>query len=174
MTTNFKYNTTNLPSIFDDLGLTPAFKDMNRFTIGVENQFNRLNKIADMVKSPMANFPPYNIIRTSETTYSIEMAVAGFDPSEIDIEVNDGRLIVSSKVKEEGDQEKTESIDYLFRGIAKRSFTRTFVLDEHVEVREASFMNGMLTIHLEYVVPEHMKPRKVEIKRVEGPQLLEG
>lgn len=173
--TTFKYNTTSLPSIFDELGLTPAFKDMNRFMIGVDNQFNRLNKIADMVKSPMANFPPYNIIRSSETSYSIEMAVAGFDPSEIDIEVNDGRLIVSSKIKSDSEQQgKDESVDYLYRGIAKRSFTRTFVLDEHVEVREASFMNGMLTIQLEYVVPEHMKPRKVEIKRVEGPQLLEG
>lgn len=170
-------------NIIDNFIFGPAIKDMRRFMIGADSQINRLAKVADMVNRPMTNFPPYNIIRTSETELQLELAIAGFDPSEIDIEVKDSKLTITGKVssgtnidnEDDDDHNNGENGDrpeYLFRGIAKRSFSRSFVLDDNIEVHNAEFLNGMLTIHLEHIVPENLKPRKIEIKRVDGPKLL--
>ena len=90
--------------------------------------------------------------------WGIELAVAGFTQSDIDIEVvpEENKLVVSGKSDD-------NSSDYLHRGIANRAFTRSFALDEHVEVRSADLSNGMLIINLERIVPEHKKPRKIKV-----------
>lgn len=147
----------------------PGFKDVNRFMVGIDDQMNRLNRVANMVKSTASNFPPYNIIRHGENDYRIEIAVAGFSEKDIDIEVNDGHLNIRGEAETLPEQESEE---YLFKGIAKRSFSRSFVLDEHIEVRDASMVNGMLIIELVRIIPEHMKPRKIEVRRIGEPELL--
>ena len=134
------------------------FKDFGKFYVGFDDQYNRLAKIHDDLTKNIPNYPPYNIIKTGENTYSIEVAVAGFGKQDIEIELNDGKLIVKGNVKSESD-----NADFLFRGIANRAFTRTFALNDQIEVQNADLINGMLKIFLERIIPEHKKPKKIEV-----------
>ena len=113
------------------------------------------------------NYPPYNIRKTGDNTYTIELAVAGFGQSEIDIEIDGGRLVVRGNVNSESDVN-----DYLFKGIASRAFTRSFAIDDQIEVKNAELFNGMLKIALERIVPEEKKPKKVPVKTKDQKQML--
>jgi len=136
----------------------PGFKDFDKFFVGFDDQINRLQKLHDDVTKHIPNYPPYNIRKTSETTYVVEMAVAGFAQSEIEVEIDGGKLIIRGNVKQD------EANDYIFKGIANRAFTRSFIVDDHVEVKDAEMFNGMLKIALERLIPEQQKPKKVAIK----------
>jgi len=163
----YKLNSLNKEKLMTYHNLMPlALKDFDKFFVGFDEQFNRMVKIReDLSKVP--NYPPYNIKRTAEDKYVVEMAVAGFNQTDISIEVADGHLIVVGKA------EATTSEDaYLFKGISNRSFTRTLTLGEHIEVKNAEMSNGMLTIFLERVIPEHKKPKKIAITNLNEPQLL--
>ena len=107
-------------------------------------------------------YPPYNIEKSDEDHYRVVMAVAGFSDKDIDITVEGEQLTVSGKIVDDAaeDEEKT----YLHRGIATRTFTRTFRLADHIQVKEADMKDGLLTIDLERVVPEEKKPRMIPIK----------
>ncbi|MFP4313167.1 MAG: Hsp20 family protein [Alphaproteobacteria bacterium] len=107
------------------------------------------------------SYPPYNIEKLSEDEYRVVMAVAGFTDKDIDITVQDDTLTVSGKITE---SEEEEGKTYLHRGIAGRSFERTFRLADHIQVREADLTNGLLSIDLERIVPEEKKPRMIPIK----------
>lgn len=108
---------------------------------------------------PENNYPPYNIVRTGENTYRISLAVAGFKPDQISLTVHQNTLIVTGREA----QQKTDH-DYLHRGIAARDFERRFSLADFVEVKEASFEDGLLQIDLVRELPEAMKPRRIEIR----------
>ena len=153
---------TPLPALFGG----PGFKDFDKFFVGFDEQFNRLAKIHDDVtKTIPNNYPPYNIRKTGDNTYAIEMAVAGFDKQEIDIEIEGGELVVK------GNLAFTDTEDnFLFKGIATRAFTRAFVIDDQFEVKDASLINGMLKIALERIIPEHKKPKKIEVKDTVEPK----
>ena len=144
---------TQLPSIFGQL------KDLDKFFVGFDEQFNRMQKLHDDLTKNIPNYPPYNIRKTGDNTYTIEMAVAGFGQSEIDIEIDGGKLIVRGNVNADN-----ESNDYVFKGIATRAFTRSFAIDDQIEVKDAELFNGMLKIALERLVPEEKKPKKVAVK----------
>ena len=144
---------TQLPSIFSQ------FKDLDKFFVGFDDQFNRMQKLHDDLTKNIPNYPPYNIRKTGDNTYTIEMAVAGFGQSEIDIEIDGGKLIVRGNVNTEN-----EANDYIFKGIAARAFTRSFAIDDQIEVKDAELFNGMLKIALERLVPEEKKPKKVVVK----------
>ena len=148
---------TPLPAIFSATG----FKDFDKFFVGFDDQFNRLAKIHDDVTKNIPNYPPYNIRKTGDNTYVIEIAVAGFGKQEIDITFEDNKLIVAGNTKDDGD-------NFLFRGIANRAFTRTFALDDQIEIQDAALINGMLKIALERIIPEHKKPKKIEVKDAES------
>ena len=105
-------------------------------------------------------YPPYNIEKTAEDAYRISIAVAGFTPEELSVEVKEGALIVAAR-KAPDTAEKT----YLHRGIATRAFERRFALADHVRVTGATHEHGMLHIDLMREVPEAMKPRRIEIGR---------
>ena len=96
-----------------------------------------------------------------DTNYEIELAVAGFAQDEIDVEFKDTQLTIKGE-QQSADQD--EAVEYLHKGISARAFVRTFTLAEHVEVRDASVANGILTISLEHVVPEAKKPKKIQIE----------
>ena len=151
---------TPIPAIFGGAG----FKDFDKFFVGFDDQYRRLAKIHDDVtKTIPNNYPPYNIRKTGDNTYAIEMAVAGFDKQEIDIEIEGGKLMVK------GNLAFTDTEDnFLFKGIATRAFTRAFVIDDQFEVKDASLINGMLKIALERIIPEHKKPKKIEVKDAES------
>ena len=136
------------------IDLTPLY----RSSVG----FDRMGSLLDSaLRSQKAGvgFPPYDIETTGEDRYAITLAVAGFEESELDIQVEKGVLSVRGKKAEEGEEKS-----YLYRGIANRSFERKFNLADYIEVRDASLRNGLLTISLVKEVPEAMKPRSIEIK----------
>jgi len=145
----------------------PGFKDFDKFFVGFDDQFNRLQKLHDDFAKNIPNYPPYNIRKTGDNNYTIELAVAGFGQSEIDIEIDGGKLIIRGNVGND-----TETNDYLFKGIAARAFTRSFAIDDQVEVKGAELFNGMLKIALERMIPEEKKPKKVQIKTKGQKQLL--
>ena len=150
---------------------------MTRFTalypqfVGFDNIFNELERLVDGT-TPTRNtsFPPHNIIKLDDNKYVVEMAVAGFGQDEVDVEIHDGTLIVKGEKKDQ-----TE-VDYLYRGIATRSFTKSIRLNDSIEVRGAQFKDGILKIALENIIPEHKKPRKVEFSKelnFNNPKLLQ-
>ena len=132
-------------------------KDFDRFFVGFDDQFNRIAKMHDDLTKNIPNYPPYNIKKTGENSYQIEIAVAGFGRQDIDIELDDAKLIVKGNTSE-------DNSDYLFKGIANRAFTRSFALNDQVEVKDAEMINGMLKVFLERIIPEHKKPKKIEVK----------
>ena len=141
-------------------------KDIDKFFVGFDEQWNRLQKLHDDVSKNIPNYPPYNIRKNDENHYTIEIAVAGFGQQDIDIEMTNGKLIVRGEMKTD------ESNDFLFKGIANRAFTRSFVLNDEVEVKDAEMFNGMLKIFLERLIPEQKKPKKIAVKSKSEKQLL--
>jgi molecular chaperone IbpA len=138
-----------------NLNFSPLF----RSTIGFDRVFDLLEN-ASRAQS-FESWPPYDIVRTSEDSYRITMAVAGFAESELTITHQPNLLIVT------GDKPADEG-DYLHRGIPGSSFERRFELADHVKVANASLQNGLLTITLMREVPEEKKPRKISIKANES------
>jgi molecular chaperone IbpA len=135
------------------IDLTPLY----RSSVG----FDRMGSLLDSAlrsQKDSAGFPPYDIETTGEDRYAITLAVAGFEDSELDIQVEKGVLRVRGR-KADDKEEK----NYLYRGIANRSFERKFNLADHVEVTGADLRNGLLTISLVKEIPEAMKPRSIEI-----------
>jgi len=131
--------------------------------IGFDKAFNRLHNIQEQ----QGGYPPYNIIKDGDERYAVELAVAGFAKSEIDIELKEGNMIVTGK-KSNPEVEKT----FVHKGIGTRAFTRTFTLSDDVVVKGADLDNGILVIELERIIPEEKKPRKIEIGTVSEKQLL--
>ena len=136
------------------------FKDMDKFLVGFDETYNRMAKFHDDLTKNIPNYPPYNIKKVADNRYVIELAVAGFAKSDIEVTFEDNKLIISGKSQEDND-------NFLFKGIANRAFTRTFLLDEHIEINDAAMMNGMLKIALEKIIPKHKKPKKIEVKDAE-------
>lgn len=135
------------------------FAPLYRATVG----FDRVADLMDRALSSdiaQPTYPPYNIEKTAENAYRISIAVAGFTPDELSVEVKDGSLHVAAR-KAADETERT----YLHRGIATRAFERRFALADHVRVSGAVHEHGMLHIDLVREVPEAMKPRRIEIAR---------
>ena len=142
-----------------------------RSTVGFDRLFDALEN--SFRAETQDSYPPFDIVRTGEDSYRINIAVAGFRPDEIDITAQQNQLVISGQ-KTEKDE---EGVEYVHRGIAARAFERRFQLADYVEVQDASYENGMLTLSLERVVPEAMKPRKIEIGASgndNAPQITDG
>jgi molecular chaperone IbpA len=137
------------------LDLTPFY----RSAVGFDQLFDRITSNIDTATTngSLANYPPYDILRTGEETYRIRLAVAGFQMADIKIELKEGVLSVS------GSSASDEEAEYLHKGISNRSFTRIFNLADYVEVKGATLKDGILKIDLERYVPEVMKPKIIEI-----------
>ena len=126
-------------------------------SVGFDSFFSRLFDV-DSGATASTGYPPYNIKKTGEYAYQIEMALAGFSKDELQVEVADGTLSIKTVPSE-----KEEDKDFLHRGIAKRQFSRRFTLSDDVVVKGADLYNGLLTIDLERVIPEEKKPREIPI-----------
>ena len=130
--------------------------NLSKASVGFDELFN---KFSDTMK--VAGYPPYNIKKTSDNTYVIEMAVAGFGRQDIELTLGDGVLSIKGELKTD------EKNDYLFKGIADRAFTRKFTLADTIEIKNADLINGMLRIWLEKFIPEHKKNKKIDINTEE-------
>ena len=135
------------------LDLTPLF----RSSVG----FDALDKMLDTAfrEQAQSTYPPYNIVKTAEDAYRVEIAVAGFAEGDIDVTQHQNVLIVRGQASRHDDAD----VEYLHRGIAQRAFEHKFQLADHVEVQRARLENGMLAIELVRHVPEAMQPRKISI-----------
>lgn len=139
--------------------MTYTFGPLHHATLGFERLFNDIEKMmVDSNISKTVTFPPHNILKLDDNRYIVELAVAGFSKNEIDITVEDGNLIIKGTKAE-----KEEKAEYLYKGIGTRSFTKTLRIADTVEVKGAEFADGVLKIGLENIVPDHKKPRKIEI-----------
>ena len=130
--------------------LTPFY----RSTVGIDSLFDRISRNIDMAANT-GNYPPYDIVKTGEETYEIRVAAAGFRQDEIEVEIADGTLKICGNHRDEVRPE----VEYLHHGISARGFMRTFQLSDYVEVRDAIMKDGILTVCLERIVPETMRPK---------------
>lgn len=144
------------------------FAPFRRSTVGFDRLFDLLE--TDQRGDGSEGYPPFDLSRRGEDSYRITLAVAGFRPEDIEVVAQQNQLTISGKRGEEKDEEQ-----YLHRGIAARPFERRFQLADYVEVESAGFDNGLLRIDLQRVVPEAMKPRKIEIGSSAGkPQRIDA
>lgn len=128
---------------------------LNRALIGFDSMFNNFER--RFANSVSGNYPPHNVIKLDDNNYEIQVAVTGFDKEDVSVELDQNILIVTA-----GRPQEEERV-YLHRGLAQRNFVKHFPLAEHIEVRGAEQKNGVLTIKLERVIPEALKPRRIEI-----------
>jgi molecular chaperone IbpA len=144
------------------------FAPLYRATVG----FDRIADLMDRVLTndvAQSTYPPYNIEKTAEHAYRISVAVAGFTPDELTVEVKEGTLhITARKAADEANR------SYLHRGIAARAFERRFALADHVRVTGAAHEHGMLHIDLVRETPEALKPRRIEIARPNEAKAIDG
>lgn len=143
------------------------FSPLFRTSVGFDRLASMLNSAQRLEQG--GGFPPYNIRATGENAYQITMAVAGFSEKDLDITTEQNRLTVSGNIK---DEEESDESNYLYRGIATRSFERRFNLADHVQVKGARLDNGLLHIDLEREVPDAMKPKSIAIES--GSKLIES
>ena len=145
---------------------TIDFSPLYRSVVG----FDRLADLLDTAAADSAaGYPPYNIERTDENAYRVEIAVAGFRPDELDIQVKENLLTVTGR-KTANDSQRT----FLHRGLAERNFERKFQLADYVVVTEANLADGLLSIALKRELPEALKPRRIEIGVGQPASLIEG
>ena len=139
------------------------FNQLRPVTVGFDNIFDHFERMfdGDVMNIPQVNYPPYNIVKTGENTYDIELALAGFSKDDIDVEYENNVLTVKSIKKAE---EVQENDAVLHRGISKRMFSKSFTVSDDVEVKGAELKDGLLKISLERIIPESKKPRTIKIK----------
>ena len=141
MTNLMKYNAANINQLLDRI---------NKNSIGMDEYFDRLFSLHETT----TNYPPYNLVRVSNVESRLELALAGFKKKQVNVYTQDGKLFV------EGQREDGEAgTDYLHRGVAQRSFTRSWTLADDTEVRSVEFEDGLLSVTLGRVLPDHHKRR---------------
>jgi len=144
--------------------MTYDFAPLFRTAIG----FDRLARLVDnasQVPASAASYPPYNIEKTGDSSYALTMALAGFSADDLELTLTDNTLVVVGRVAEPANKG-----EILHRGIAARAFERRFALADHIVVDSASLNNGLLRVEVRRVVPEALKPRRIEIATSSGPQ----
>ena len=137
MTSITRYTAADLPALMEKI---------NKYSIGMDEYFDRLFHLHETT----SNYPPYNLVQVSNVESRLELALAGFKKKEVYVYTQDGKLFV------EGQKEDKETeTNYLHKGLAQRSFTRAWTLSDDTEVRSVDFEDGLLTISLGKIVPEH-------------------
>ena len=134
--------------------LTP----FRRSTIGFDRLFDMLENSS--FGQSQENYPPFDLIKEGDNEYRIQLAVAGFKPDEIEITAQQNVLVVSGRKTDESEEKGN---DFIYRGIANRSFERRFALADHIQVKGADLKDGLLSIELVREIPEAMKPRRIDI-----------
>jgi molecular chaperone IbpA len=140
MYTITKYNSGNIQKFLDDI---------DKYSIGMDEWFNRFSSL----QSTETNYPPYNVVKTSNTETKLEVALAGFKKNEISVFTENNKLYV------EGHKEPNNEKEYVHRGLATRTFSRAWTISDDVEVKSVTYEDGLLEIVLTRVVPEHQKKR---------------
>ena len=135
------------------------FNQLRPISVGFDNVFDHFEKMFEDEWS-IPSYPPYNIFKTGNQTYNIEVALAGYNKKNIAVEYADGLLNIKSVKDEKSDNGKDDAI---YKGIAKRYFSKTFTIADDVEVKKAELKDGLLKISLERILPDSKKARTIEI-----------
>ena len=141
------------------------FNQLRPLSVGYDDVFDHFesmfNHQYDSINVP--NYPPYNIVKTGKYTYDIQVALAGYGKKDVDVSFENSVLTIKS-VKDKDEEEVEENDGVLHKGIAKRNFTKSFTIAEDVEIKGAELKDGLLSVSMEKVIPEHKKARTIEIK----------
>lgn len=131
---------------------------LNKALVGFDTLFRDVeNRFASQIST---NYPPYNVIKHDNDRYEIQLAVAGFEPDEVTVEIDQSQLIIKGQKNESS---TLDDVYYLHKGLAARDFTRVFTLAEYMEVGQGKIKNGVLKIELNRVIPEALKPRVLKL-----------
>jgi len=143
------------------------FNRLRPVTVGYDNIFDHFERMFDDdffgVNVPNVNYPPYNIVKTGENKYNVEVALAGFSKDDINVEFADGMLTIKSKDKKESEDTDADG-NVIHKGISKRYFSKSFTIADDVEINGAELKDGLLKVSLERIIPESKKPKLIEIK----------
>lgn len=134
--------------------VSKAFSFPRSHFIGFDHVWSEIERLSDMADNKL--YPPHNVVKHDDSTFTIELALAGYSKDDLKVEVKEGILVVA------GDKSGEER-EYLHRGISSKKFTRTFRLSEHVVVSGADFVDGLLVIDLKVEIPEEKLPRDIPI-----------
>ena len=139
------------------------FNSLKPFSVGFDDMFDQFESmLGSGGLSMQSNYPPYNIRRAGKDKYAIEVAVAGFNKKDVEVEFEDNLLTIRTKKIEKDEQKKGDEV--IHRGISQRSFVRSFSIADDVKVNDAELKDGLLTISCEKIIPETKKKRLIEIK----------
>ena len=140
------------------------FNSLRPFSIGFDDMFDQFESmLGNGNLSMQSNYPPYNIRRTGKDKYSIEVALAGFNKKDVEVEFEDNLLTVRTKQISKS-EDKSEDGEIIHKGISQRQFARSFTIADDVKVNGAELKDGLLTIACERILPDHKKKRLIEIK----------
>ena len=141
------------------------FNQLRPLSVGYDDVFDHFesmfNHQYDSINVP--NYPPYNIVKTGKYTYDIQVALAGYGKKDVDVSFENSVLTIKS-VKDKDEKEVEENDGVLHKGIAKRMFSKSFTIAEDVEIKGAELKDGLLSVSMERVIPEHKKARTIQIK----------
>ena len=140
------------------------FNSLRPFSIGFDDMFDQFeNMLGNGALSMQSNYPPYNIRKTGKDKYSIEVALAGFNKNDVEVEFEDNLLTVRTKHFNKS-EDKNEDGEIIHKGISQRQFARSFTIADDVKVNGAELKDGLLTIACERILPDHKKKRLIDIK----------
>ena len=141
------------------------FNQLRPVSVGFDNVFDHFEKMFedDYFNAPTVNYPPYNIVKTGENKYDVEVALAGYNKKDINIEYADNLLTIKS-VKDNNTLKKDSDDGILHKGISKRFFSKTFTIADDTEVKSAELKDGLLKVSLERIIPEAKKPKVIKIQ----------
>ena len=141
------------------------FNQLRPVSVGFDNVFDHFEKMFedDYFNTPTVNYPPYNIVKTGENKYDVEVALAGYNKKDINIEYADNLLTIKS-VKDRNSAKKDSESGVLHKGISKRFFSKTFTIADDTEVKSAELKDGLLKVSLERIIPEAKKPKVIKIQ----------
>ena len=146
--------------------LPSVFNQLRPVSVGFDNIFDHFERMFDddeFFRKPMAAFPFYNIVKTGDTTYNIEVALAGYTKKDVKVDYADNLLTIKS-VKDAKDISKETSDGVIHKGIAKRYFSKVFTIADDVEIKGAELKDGLLKVSLNKILPEGEKPKTIEVK----------
>ena len=141
------------------------FNRLRPVSVGFDSIFDHFGSMwdDDFINDIQPSYPPYNIVKSGKNTYDIEVALAGFNKKDINVEVENGMLTIQS-VKDESEKEVEDNDGVLHRGISKRMFKRSFTIANDVKVKGAELKDGLLRVSMEKIVPEEMKLKTIQVK----------
>ena len=137
------------------------FNQLRPLSVGFDDVFNHFESMFDYDMVNVSNYPPYNIVKTGDNKFDIEVALAGFNKKDINVTSENGMLTIESKQE---DKSKDKDGEVLHKGISKRYFKKSFTIADDVEIKGAELKDGMLRVSMEKIVPEAKKLKTIEIK----------